>query len=143
MTHQPDHIAHLLDQAPPLPKSADLRQQIMATVMLDAAPKVAPSPGLHQKIMAAAVSQAVNQQDTAEIIKFPAKTTSIGRFFPTALTGGLMAASLLLGIWTGTSNIADSFLAPSFEIAALALDPAETFGAYDYTAGLDLSEEGQ
>jgi len=138
MTHTPDHIAQLLDQASKVPASPQLRRQIMATALLDFAPKTPVSPALHQNIMTAAT----RQRPSADIINFTPQTAR-QRFYAAVLAGSLMTASLLLGIWTGTSNIADNFLSPSFEIAGLALERDETFGVYDYTAGLDYSGDRQ
>ncbi len=143
MTQKTDHIAQLLDQAPHLPSSPQLRRQIMVTALLDIAPETPTSPALHQNIMTAAA----RLRPSADIINFTPQTAR-QRFYPAALApaalaGGLMTASLLLGIWTGTGNIADNFLGPSFEIAGLSLEVDETFGVYDYTAGLDYPGDRQ
>ncbi len=141
MTQKTDHITRLLDQAHQVPPSPELRRQIIAAVLLDGAPKTPASPALQQNIIAA-----LGQRQTDNIVNFSppiARNRSYPAALAATLTGGLMAASLLLGIWTGSSNIADSFLGPSFEIAGLALEPDEIFGSYDYTAGLDYGGDRQ
>ena len=141
MTDKTDHIATLLNQAPSVPASPDLSQQIMTMAVLDSATSVPSSPNLKQNILSAASEQ----NPTAEIIIFapPAKRH---RLYPTARTsglmaGGLMAASLMLGIWTGSNGIADNILAAPFELAGLQLsDSTDELSLYNVIDGLTPSE---
>ena len=144
-------LSNLLDMAPLLPSSANLRDEIIATALLDLAPDVPASPQLMQNILAKATSQ-TPQNSSAEIIDFHPKA----RFTPlkhkpahrwltgNSLAAGLMAASLVLGIWSGTNGIADTLISAPLELAGLELSDSSSlddgFNDYSATYSLPLSE---
>ncbi|VAV95703.1 hypothetical protein MNBD_ALPHA08-277 [hydrothermal vent metagenome] len=140
MTQKKDHITQLLDQAPETPPSPQLRTQIVTAALLDAAPLAPPSPDLHQNILAAAKNE---PPATAKIIAF-APSPARRWINANALAGGLLAASLILGIWTGSSGVADSLLAAPFELAGLPVAEAgDDFSLYSVLDGLTPSENLQ
>lgn len=129
MTHTQDHIVKLLNQAPEVPASPNLPQQIMTSAMLDSAMPVPASPNLKQSILSA-----------TKIVQFKPKPAT-NWFNPTALAGGLMAASLILGIWTGSNGIADNLLAAPFELAGLNVtETTDEFSFYNVIDGLTPTE---
>lgn len=135
MTHTPDHIAQLLDQAPKVPTSPELGHQILSAVLLDKAADVPASPTLHQTILSTA---STTQQPIA---RRPASRPARRWFYPNALAGGLMAASLILGIWSGSNDIVDNLLAAPFELAGLQVTETEDeFSLYNTTGEFTPSE---
>lgn len=139
MTQKKDHITQLLDQARAAPPSPQLRSQIITAALLDVAPRVPASPGLQQNILTAANETPT----TADIIAFP---PSPARRWISAnvLAGGLMAASLILGIWTGSTGLVDNLLAAPFELAGLPVAEAgDDFSLYSVLDGLTPPENLQ
>lgn len=136
MTQKKDHIAQLLDMAPKTPPSPMLHEQILATALLDAAPAVPNSPNLSARILASAQEHTNN----ANVVEFAIKP-SRNWFHPNALAGGLMAASLMLGIWTGSSGLVDNLIAAPFELAGLQLaETGDDFNLYNVLDGLTPPE---
>ncbi len=137
MTDNKDPIAQLLDQAPSVPDSPDLGQQIITTALLDLAAPVPPSTGLRDNILANAIT---DNPKTADIITLPGNPTNYWTA-SNALVGGLMAASLIIGVWGGSSGIVDNLLDAPFELAGLS--PSQTnddFNLYNVLDGLTPQE---
>ncbi len=136
MTQNKDHIEQLLDLAPKAPPSPELREQILATALLDTAPAVPNSPNLSARILASAKEHS----NSANVLEFAVKPAPIW-FHPNALAGGLMAASLILGIWTGSSGLVDNLIAAPFELAGLQLaETGDDFNLYNVLDGLTPPE---
>ena len=135
MTNQNQQLTDLLNQALAVPPSPELRDEIIAMALLDTAPDVPASPALQKNILAAAQENPVNN-----IIPFKTKPARPG-FVNNALIGGLMAASLILGIWTGSSGIADNLIAAPLEMAGLQLDQEDDgFSFYSVIDAFTASE---
>jgi len=144
-------LSDLLDMAPVLPPSANLRDEIIASALLDLAPDVPASPQLMQNILAKATGQ-TSQNSGAEIIDFhpkagltPLKHKPAHRWLTgNSFAAGLMAASLILGIWTGANGVADTLISAPLELAGLEIsDPSsldDGFNDYSATYSLPLSE---
>jgi len=139
MTHTQNHISQLLNQATAAPPSPQLRSQIITAALLDVAPDVPPSPDLQQNILAAANEIPA----TAEIIAF--SPSPVRRWInDNALAGSLLAASLILGIWTGSTGLVDNLLAAPFELAGLPVAEAgDDFSLYSVLDGLTPPENLQ
>ncbi len=140
MTQDNDHITRLLNEAPKVPLSPNLRQDIIASVLLDMAPDVPASPALHGNILATATTN----NPATNIIAFPGNSSRQPPhrwLSDNALAGGLMAASLILGIWAGTSGIADNLIAAPLELAGLHSSPNDDiFNFYSVIDGITPSE---
>jgi len=140
-THQA--ISKLLDQAPEVPFSPHLRDDIIAVALLDLAPDIPASPGLKHSILNKVTIDS-SQPASDEIINFSPKP----RHNPprrwlsgNAFGAGLMAASLVLGIWTGTSNFADPLIAAPLELAGMQLpETDDSINYYNVIDGLTPSE---
>ena len=141
MTQDNDHITQLLNEASKAPPSPDLRRDIITAALLDINPNVPASPALAKNILASATAHKP-QPASAEIIDFtPAVHKKSARkpvrrwLSGNALVGGLMAASLILGIWTGSNGIADNFIAAPLELAGL--QASENYDNSDYYNVID------
>lgn len=133
----------LLDQAPVVPASPSLRDDIISLALLDLSPAAPASPALKNKILSAA-KENPTQPASAEIINFsPKPQHRPDRRWLTgnAFAAGLMAASLVLGFWTGTSNFADTLIAAPLELAGLQLpETDDSMNYYNIIDGLGPSE---
>jgi len=128
----------LLDLALPVPNSNDLKQDILASALLSSAHKPPYSPDLKDKILAAAT-----KKDSAEIIAFRPRRKSFGLTIPAfenIAAAGLIAASLILGIWSGSNGIADAFISAPLELAGLQSPDSDIFSFYNIIDGLTPSE---
>jgi len=140
MTDNKDPIAQLLDQAPVVPASPDLRQQIMTAALLDLATPVPPSTGLRDTILANAIA---DTPKTADIMTLPGKPANHWTA-SNALVGGLMAASLIIGIWGGSSGVVDNLLDAPFELAGLPTSQTnDNFNLYNVLDDLTPQENLQ
>lgn len=96
--------------------------------LLDQAPDIAPSPDLRSQILTAARQQS---HPSAQVIDFP-HPAAVAIPQPRAadsnwMAGGFMAASLALGIWIGAAGLADTLVSAPLELAGL--QPSETSAA--------------
>ena len=146
-------------------KSTDLRTDQALDKLLDMAAPVPPSPDLKARIMAAAIGGNNQQTETAradvgagagagagaEIISFakaknaklskPSNSRSPLRFGGNWAAAGLMAASLVIGIWTGTAGYADNLINAPLELAGLQ-DPVSTDDLSIYGLIDELPKDG-
>jgi len=119
--------------------------------LLDMATPVPPSPDLKAKIMASAINGGgeVKESTGAEIISFAqarsVKQTEVDkprfRLGGNWAAGGLIAASLVIGIWTGTAGYADNLISAPLELAGLQA-PASSEDLSIYGLIEDFSKDG-
>ena len=130
----------LLDMAAPVPASPDLKAQIMAAALGDS------------KHQAESTRTGAGVGTGAEIIDFSrAKRAKLAkpssnpkprlRFGGTWAAAGLMAASLVIGIWTGTAGYADNLISAPLELAGLKA-PASTDDLSIYGLIDELPKDG-
>jgi hypothetical protein len=116
----------LLDLAASPPHSPELASTILMTAMLDKASKTPASPSLHSNITAAAFRTESNIVNLRQKLRpATAPEAQVPGWLKGSAVGGLMAASLIIGIWSGSNGLIDPLIAAPMELA-----------------GLDVSESG-
>jgi len=138
MSDQDKLLNHLLNEAPFVPVSESLHDNIIVSAMLDTAVTPPASPFLKGKILDTVTSLNSNN-DTVD--HGPRYKTLFRRQAGNAFAGGLMAASLVLGVWAGATGTADPFLAASFELAGLhSPEQGDNFEPYSVIEGFNPPE---
>ncbi len=144
MSDQDKLLNQLLNEAPFAPTSEGLRDDILVAAMLDTTATHPASPLLKEQILKTAISS----NSSNDVITFnrpsrhdPQHRSFFRRQVGNAVAGGLMAASLILGVWAGATGTADPFLAASFELAGLqSPEQDDNFEPYNVIDGFDPSE---
>ena len=113
------------------------QQQNALEQLLDMAPPPPPSPQLAKQILAGTSARSQN----SNVVEFASnREPSPPRQNNTSnwLIGGLMAASLTLGIWSGTSDFADLLVTAPLELAGIT-SPQDT-DFYNLLDGFNATE---
>jgi len=103
--------------------------------LLDMAPAVPASPILTAQILAAATAN----NAPPKVIEFQSKPQKSSAFKSgNWLIGGLMAASLIIGIWSGTNDISNILVTAPLELAGI--EQNSEFDIYPVLDGLSATE---
>ena len=114
------------------------RQDQALDQLLDLSPPAPASPQLAQHILAAANA---SNGPASNVVEFTPKRRSAKPPYlkpDNWLIGGLMAASLIIGIWSGTSDISDLLVTAPLELAGIE-QPSE-FDTYPVLSGFSATE---